>query len=87
MERIKKQHYEKLFSNNYFWRTYDKKEVDFVEERNGKLFGFEFKWGNNKGKVQKEWLETCSNASFEIINSDNFLQWYNKSKIVFFLRT
>lgn len=36
-ERLKKQRYTKIFSNNYFWRTYDQKEVDFVEERDGRL--------------------------------------------------
>ena len=75
MERIKKQHYYKIYSNNYFWRTYDKKEVDFVEERNGKLYGYEFKWKAGKTKIQKEWLNTYSNASFEVINKDNFLGW------------
>ncbi|OFY49733.1 MAG: hypothetical protein A2W85_07680 [Bacteroidetes bacterium GWF2_41_31] len=75
MERIKKQQYNKIFSNNYFWRTYDKKEVDFVEERDGKLFGYEFKWNPRKVKIQKEWLSTYPNASFEVINKDNFLSW------------
>jgi hypothetical protein len=75
MERIKKQQYQNMFSNNYFWRTYDQKEVDFVEERGGKLYGFEFKWNPKKIKIQKEWLSTYSNASFDIINRDNFLEW------------
>lgn len=75
MERMKKQQYQNMFSNNYFWRTYDQKEVDFVEEREGKLYGFEFKWNPKKIKIQKEWLSTYSNASFEVINRDNFLEW------------
>ena len=75
MERIKKQHYNKIYSNNYFWRTYDQKEVDFVEEREGKLFGYEFKWKNKKTKIQQEWLNTYENASFEVINKENFLQF------------
>lgn len=74
-ERLKKQHYLEIFSNNYFWRTYDQKEVDFVEEREGKLFGYEFKWRAKKTKLQYEWLNTYKNASFEIINRDNFLQF------------
>lgn len=74
-ERIKKQHYHKIFSNNYFWRTYDQKEVDLAEEREGKLFGYEFKWRNKKNKIQKEWLETYKNSSFEIIHKDNFLHF------------
>lgn len=75
MERLKKQHYKKIFSNNYFWRTYDQKEVDFVEEREGMLFGYEFKWNPKKNKIQKEWLKTYPNASFETIHKDNFLPW------------
>jgi predicted AAA+ superfamily ATPase len=75
MERIKKQHYYQIHSNNYFWRTYDQKEVDFVEERDGKLFGFEFKWKAKKTKIQQEWLDTYENASFEVINKENFLSF------------
>ncbi|MBK7094761.1 MAG: DUF4143 domain-containing protein [Saprospiraceae bacterium] len=75
MERLKKQHYKKIFSNNYFWRTYDQKEVDFVEEREGMLFRYEFKWNPKKNKIQKEWLKTYPNASFETIHKDNFLPW------------
>jgi len=74
-ERLKKQHYHKIYSNNYFWRTYNQKEVDFVEEREGKLFGYEFKWKPKKTKTQQEWLDTYENASFEVINKDNFLQF------------
>ena len=72
MERIKKQHYHHLFSNNYFWRTYDKKELDFVEERDGKLYGYEFKWNPSKVKIQKEWLKTYPNAEFKVIHRENF---------------
>ncbi len=75
MERLKYQHYHKLFSNNYFWRTYDKKEVDLVEERDGRLYGYEFKWNPKKVKIQQQWLDTYKNASFEVINRDNFLSW------------
>lgn len=73
MERLKKQEYHKLYSNNYYWRTYDQKEVDFVEEREGKLYGFEFKWNPKKVKIQKEWLKTYPNASFEVVHRDNLL--------------
>jgi predicted AAA+ superfamily ATPase len=73
MERLKTQHYHEIFSNNYFWRTYDQKEVDLVEERDGKLFGYEFKWNANKIKTSHEFLKTYDNASLEVINKDNFL--------------
>lgn len=73
MERLKKQSYLKIFANNYFWRTYTKKEIDWVEEREGKLFGYEFKWGNKSTKAPKDWLNTYQNANFEIINQTNYL--------------
>jgi uncharacterized protein len=50
VERLKFQSYHGISANNYFWRTYDGAEVDLVEEREGKLFGFEFKWNDKKRK-------------------------------------
>lgn len=74
-ERIKKQEYQKIYSNNYFWRTYDQKEIDWIEEREGKLFGYEIKWNKNKIKPPKDWLETYTNSSYEIITKDNYLEF------------
>ncbi|HRF41475.1 MAG TPA: ATP-binding protein, partial [Saprospiraceae bacterium] len=73
MERLKKQSYVKIFSNNYFWRTYDQKEVDFVEERDGRLYGFEFKWSKTHTKPPALWLETYPEADFEVISQGNYL--------------
>lgn len=74
-ERMKKLDYTKLYSNLYFWRTHEKKEIDLVEERDGKLFGFEFKWGKIKTKPPKLWFDTYSNASLEYITKENFLEF------------
>lgn len=75
LERLKKQEYTQLWSNNYFWRTYDQKEIDWVEEREGHLFGYEIKWGNTIAKPPKLWISTYSNASFECINQSNYLKF------------
>lgn len=75
IERIKKQKYNSIYSNNYFWRTYDQKEIDWVEEREGKLFGFEIKWGKEKSKVPRDWKETYKNSEYKLINQDNFLDF------------
>lgn len=74
MERIKRQEYMLEHANNYFWRTYNQKEIDFVEERDGKLFGFEMKWGAADSKPPKEWLKTYPNATWQIINRQNYLK-------------
>ena len=75
MERIKKQHYNNIFSNNYFWRTYDKKEIDWIEEREGKLFAFEFKYKNVKLKAPADFINAYSESSFEVIHSGNYLDF------------
>lgn len=75
MERIKSQNYKGIVNNNYFWRTYDRKEVDLVEEKDGQLSGFEFKWSPKKVKIQKEWLATYPNATFEVVHQDNFMSF------------
>ncbi|PIV09672.1 hypothetical protein COS31_04415 [Candidatus Roizmanbacteria bacterium CG02_land_8_20_14_3_00_36_15] len=69
----KSTNYLKLYSNNYFWRTYDKKEIDWVEERGGKLYGYEIKWSKDKVKPPNDWLKTYKNASFQIISKNNYL--------------
>jgi uncharacterized protein len=75
MERLKKQAYAPIYVNNFFWRTYDQKEIDWVEERDGKLFGFEFKWGDRKIKEPKLWKQTYDNAEYQIIDQENYLEF------------
>lgn len=74
-ERLKMQGYEGLLSNNYFWRTYDRKELDWVEERGGKLFGYEFKYRERKMKAPRGWLETYDNAQFQVVHQGNYLDF------------
>lgn len=74
-ERLKKQEYEKIWSRNFFWRTYDQKELDWVEEREGKLFGYEFKSAPALCKPPKLWIETYPEASFDCIHLDNYLSF------------
>ena len=74
-ERLKYQEYKRLSSNNYFWRTYEKQEVDWVEEREGSLFGYEFKWKEAKVKIPSQWKSAYPDSSFEVINRDTFEKW------------
>ncbi|HNY50325.1 MAG TPA: ATP-binding protein [Smithella sp.] len=75
MERLKKQEYLEAQANNYFWRTYTKQEIDFVEEREGRLFGYEIKWGKAKPKPPKQWQSAYPESSFELINRQNYLKF------------
>ncbi|MBC8199761.1 MAG: DUF4143 domain-containing protein [Desulfobacteraceae bacterium] len=72
-ERLKRQEYLRQTTNFYFWRTYDKKEIDMVEERKGNLYGYEIKWKSVPVKVPKDWRENYPDAGFEVIHRENYL--------------
>ncbi|MBI5417618.1 ATP-binding protein [Candidatus Poribacteria bacterium] len=62
-------------ANFYFWRTYDQQEIDLIEERDGKLTGFECKFSPKKElAAPKDWINTYPNSSFETINSNNYFK-------------
>ena len=75
-ERIKYQKYNRMLVYNYFWRTYDQQEIDWIEDRGGILHAYEFKW-NPKRKAKKPvaWKNAYENSKFEVINSDNYSTW------------
>ena len=73
VERLKKQEYLGISANNYFWRTYDQKEIDLVEERGGNLYGYEIKWKAGRLRPQKTWLEGYKNAKYDVINRENYM--------------
>jgi len=75
-ERIKLQNYNQKSVSNFFWRTYDQQELDWLEEENGKLSGFEFKWNENrKAKIPTAFAKAYPEATFEVINKQNYLEF------------
>ena len=76
VERLKKQEYQKMISNNYFWRTYDQQELDWIEEKADKLSAFEFKWSATKKiKIPAAFAKAYKDASFEVIQNENYLDF------------
>ena len=74
-ERIKKTNYEHQGAQYYFWRTYDQQEIDLIETKNGELVAVDFKWGNQKKKIPGFFAKNYPNASFSIINKENYLDF------------
>ncbi len=74
-ERMKRNNYLQHFANYYFWRTYARQEIDFVEEYGGRLYGYEFAHRGKKKKAPGLWLKTYPNACFEVVDRDNFLEF------------
>jgi len=77
-KRLKKQHYKKVKINNYFWRTYDRQELDWLEERADELSGFELKWNAvKKSKIPSAFAKSYPDATFEVVNRKNYLDFIN----------
>lgn len=74
-ERIKKQEYLGLQANNYFWRTYDRKEIDFIEEREGKLYAYEIKWKPQRLTPPGDWQSAYPNSEFLVVSPQNYLKF------------
>ena len=72
-ERIKFTDYHQLYANRYFWRTRLKQEVNYIEERNGKLYAYEFKWNpRKKAKIPGAFTEAYPEAEVQVITPDNY---------------
>ncbi len=74
-ERLKRNHNLRMHCNYFFWRTYDQKEIDLIEESDGYLTGFEFKWTEKTAKIPHEFLATYKNSTFNIIHKENYLDF------------
>ncbi len=76
MERIKKHTYEmRIPVSYYFWKTYDGKEIDLIEERGGRLYGYEMKWSKKKKELPEDWFKSYKNTEIKVINKENFLRY------------
>ena len=77
VELIKKAQRESRHCRKYFWRNYDQQEVDFIEEENGELRAYEFKYTTSKARFPKIFKENYK-ASLHLINRENFMEWFGK---------
>jgi len=74
-ERIKRNNNVGISANTYFWRTSAGKEIDYIEDLNGKLSGYEFKWQKNNFSTPKEFLTAYPESTVTVINRDNYLDF------------
>jgi hypothetical protein len=75
-ERRKQNLYKNTFAKMYFWRTKQQQEIDFVEEKDGEINGFEFKWNIKKIKFPQIFLDAY-HAEGKIIDRNNFRDFVN----------
>lgn len=72
-ERMKRNAYQKHYCNTYFWRTFDQAEVDYIEEYDGGLHTYEFKWKTNRKKVPASILKAYNVVECEFIDTENYV--------------
>ncbi len=63
------------YRNSYFWRTSTGKEIDYVEEYDERLYGYEFKWGNASYPIPKEFINAYKNSSVVLVNHSNYREF------------
>lgn len=75
-ERKKTLHYSGIQANTFFWRTQDQQEIDYVEERDGKMWAYEMKWS---AKAKPSFSQTFTQAYpehvLQVINRENYYEW------------
>ena len=72
VERMKKNNYESSLAKSFFWRTVQQQEIDYVEEKSGKIKGYEIKWNPKaKVKIPMVFKETYS-TEVEVLSRENF---------------
>lgn len=74
-ERIKKLAYSNIHVSDYFWRTHNKQEIDRIEEKDGKITAYEYKWGAGQKKVPSEFASAYPDAEYSIVNRQNYLDY------------
>ncbi len=75
VERLKHNNNNLSRANYYFWRTYDRQEIDWVEEREGRLFAYEIKWGKKNPEAPRIWQQSYPDSEYKVINKNNYLEF------------
>ncbi len=75
-ERIKSNAYIGKTVNSYFWRTYDQKEIDYIEDAGGKITGYEFEFSDNKKAARNKEFSDTYNAELHTINKSRYADFF-----------
>lgn len=76
-ERMKQNSYRGSFASSYFWRTKSQQEIDYIEEEDGMLRAYEFKWNARKAGVKcpDSFRLAYPNATYQVITPENIEEW------------
>jgi hypothetical protein len=76
IERLKFRSYSGLYARDYFWRTWEQQEIDLLEDYDGRLHAYEFKWSPKKAvKIPAVFKEAYPDSDYTVVTPENFLEW------------
>jgi len=71
MERMKFLQSQCIAPQIYFWRTHSQKEIDYVEERDGMFYAYEFKWNSKSRQKSHALFEEHYSSKVKTITPSN----------------
>lgn len=76
-ERIKKLELDNFYGYRYFWRTTQQQEIDLIEDIDGQLYAFEFKWNplSKKDKIPRSFINHYPDAKTMVVTPENYLDF------------
>lgn len=74
-ELLKRKHYRLSFANSYFWRTFQQQEIDYLEESDGFITAYEFKWNNSKQpRLCRTFANSYPDHEYKVVNRENYME-------------
>lgn len=74
-ERVKRNSYKQNYAQMYFWRTQQQQEIDLIEESDGQLSAYEFKWRKTNARMPKPFVESYSGTELKVVTPENFWEF------------
>lgn len=78
-ERFKLLNNLQIDAKRYFWRTAQQQEIDYIEESDGKISAYEFKWADKiKNKIPTTFLNAYPDSITSFVSSSNYMDFVNE---------
>ncbi|MBO4752931.1 MAG: ATP-binding protein [Bacteroidales bacterium] len=82
-ELLKKNSYDLTYAKSYFWRTTQQQEIDYIEEYDGQMKAYEFKWNpTKKVKVSKTFRDAYPDVQVQTITRENYMEFLKPQSIL-----
>lgn len=76
VERLKRNSYRQNYAHTYFWRNTDQQEIDLIEEIDGRLEAFEFKWSSGaKASIPNSFANAYQGTEWKVVTPENFWEF------------